>query len=54
MVASVTDLEKQKQQLELEADIAEARVRIIEANVRRMTAQTEYTKLRTALASKRK
>lgn len=49
MATKNEDLSKQKEQLELEASIAESRADIIEANVRRMKAQAEYTKLRSAL-----
>lgn len=54
MTSKTDDLRKQKEQLKLEASIAESRATIIESNVRRMKAQMEYTKLRAALVRPKK
>lgn len=46
---SVTELKTLSEELELEAKIAQYRADIIEANVRKMKNQAEYTKLRAAI-----
>lgn len=46
---SISDMKAISEQLALEAQIAQYRADIIEANVRKMKSQAEYTKLRAAI-----
>ncbi len=54
MATKTDDLKKQRDQLEMEASIAQSRAIVVESNVRRMKAQMEYAKLRASLASAKK
>jgi len=49
MASKTDDLQKQKAELELQRSIAESRAAIVEANVRRLKSQAEFTELRAAL-----
>jgi len=46
---SAAELKSLSEELELEAQIAQYRADIVEANVRKMKSQAEYTKLRAAI-----
>lgn len=50
MATKIDDLIKQKEQLEIQVAIAESRAAIMEANVRRLKSQAEFTTLRAAIA----
>ncbi len=54
MTNKLDDLKQQNEQLEIEARIASTRADIVEANVRRIKSQMEYSKLRASLANAKK
>lgn len=47
--ASMADLKKLSEELELEASIAKSRADIIEANYRKLKTQQEFNKLRASI-----